>query len=174
MNKIIKLTIISVFSALIMGCSAGDYNDIKVWMKDQEKSLKGKVEPIPPAKSFVPVDFVAVQDPFLSKPLISLHDLEKNKFAPDNNRTKEPLESYPLDSMKFLGTLSKDNKYYAMIKTNDNLVHYVKVGNYFGTNFGRVIKLDSAKITLDERILDSTDEWKEKITEINLYDELKK
>lgn len=169
-----KVAIIAALgTAFLTGCATGEYNDINQWMKDQEKNLIGKIDPLPPAKTFNPVAFSAVEDPFVRKPTLSMNQLYNNKYAPDPDRRKEPLESYQLPTLKMVGTLYKDKKFYAIIRASDNVIHYVTLGNYLGSSYGKIIKLDESQIVLDERIQDS-DEWKQKQTTIYLDDGDKK
>lgn len=167
-NKKTGLLILMSTVLLITGCASTEFDDINQWMKDQEKTLKGKIDPLPDAKRFIPIPFLAEEDPFVQKPTLSLNELEKNKYAPDPNRRKEPLESFPLDSLKMTGSLYKDKKFYAIIKNSDNIVHYITIGNYAGTNYGKVIKIEEGQITLEERVRDSGDQWKEQLTVIFL------
>ena len=153
---------------LIAGCASTEFDDINQWMKEKEKSMKGKIEPLPEAKRFIPITFSAEEDPFVQKPTLSLNELEKNKYAPDPSRRKEPLESFTLDSLKMTGSLYKDKKFYAVIKNSDNIVSYATIGNYVGTNYGKIIKLEEGKITLQERVRDSGEQWKEQETVIFL------
>ena len=170
-----KATIlISCMSLLVLSaCAGSDYADLKGWMADQKKQARGAIKPLPAAKTFVPVDFSSKGDPFKDKPTISVN-LEKNKYAPDPNRRKEPLENYQLSQLKMVGILSKDKNNYAMIKTPDGTISYVGVGNYMGNNYGKIVSLDDENITLDERTRNSSDEWQPKKTVINLEDGEKK
>lgn len=169
-----KVAIFTLLGTVFLtGCASGEYNDINQWMKEQEKSLKGKIDPLPPAKTFTPIDFSASEDPFVKKATISVNQIDSNKYAPDPDRRKEPLESYTLNVLKMTGTLNRDKKFYAIIKTSDNVVHYVTLGNYLGSSYGKIIKLDENQIVLDERIQEA-DEWKQKETTIYLDDGDKK
>jgi type IV pilus assembly protein PilP len=169
-----KAAIITALGTVFLtGCANGEYNDISQWMKEQEKTLKGKIDPLPPAKTFSPIAFSAQEDPFVKKPSLSINQIDNNKYAPDPDRRKEPLESYQLPTLKMIGTLYKDKKFYAIIKTTDNVVHYVTLGNYLGSSYGKIIKLNENQIVLDERIQES-DEWKQKETTIYLDDGDKK
>jgi len=82
------------------------------------------------------------------------------------NRRKEPLEHFSLDQLKITGMITKDSKLFAIIKAPDGKNNYVTVGNYIGTNFGKIMKIDETTISLEERIKDA-DEWKIKNTSIS-------
>lgn len=167
-NKKTGLLILMSTVLLIAGCANTEFADINQWMKEKEKTFKGKIEPLPEAKRFIPIPFSAEEDPFVQKPTLSLNELEKNKYAPDPNRRKEPLEAFSLETLKMTGSLYKDKKFYAIIKNSDNIVNYITVGNYAGTNYGKVTKVEEGQITLEERVRDSGDQWKEQETIIFL------
>lgn len=156
MKKI--LTILSTIFVL-SGCSSGGFSDIDEWMKTEQKSVPRKIAPIPEAKVFQPITFNSQDDPFKEKASTNLEVLEKNKFAPDVNRRKEPLEKYSLDQLKITGMILKDGKMYAIIKSPDGKNNYVTKGNYLGTNYGQIINIDESQLKLEERVQDA-DEWK--------------
>lgn len=166
MNKLILLPIACMG---IVACSDVGNSDIKDWMKEQESTMKGKIEKLPPAKSFIPVTYNATVDPFSMKEKVSMNDVLKDRYAPDMTREREPLESIPLSNLKMVGTVLKDGKYYALIKDNNKNLYYVTVGNYMGVDYGEVKKINEGEIILEERVQEG-DEWKLKPVKIFLYE----
>ena len=81
--------------------------------------------------------------------------------APDPNRRKEPLEAYPLENLKMVGTLQQKKDIYAVVRTPDNRLFRVKPGNFLGQNFGRITGISESAIKLKELVQDSGGEWKE-------------
>lgn len=126
----------------------------------RKKCIK-KIQPIPEPKVFQPVTFNAKDDPFKEKPVANLEVLEKNKYAPDINRRKEPLEKYSLDQLKITGMIVKQGKMFAIIRSPDGKNNYVTKGNYIGTNYGQIIDIDESQLKIEERVQDA-DEWKVK------------
>ena len=168
MKKILSLLSISLLTA----CSNSSYQDLDTWMNERMKIEKGRIEPLPKAKTFIPIPFVARTDPFQERvPVIKKK--KKNKFAPDLNRRKEPLESYPLGSLVMVGLLIRDNDRYAMIKVPEGTINYVKVGNYMGANYGLITKIEDEKILIEERVKNSADEWDTRETVVNLTESQK-
>lgn len=160
------ILVLCIFGGL-NACSISDHDDLKSWMKNEEKNMKGKIESLPPVKEHVVTSFVAKNNPFLMKPTISLKDLAKEKYAPNIDRKKEPLEEYPIETLKMVGIISKDGITYAMVKEKTGLIHYVAKGNYLGQNYGEVKEVDDGEVVIEERVQE-TGEWKLRTTRIML------
>ena len=96
----------------------------------------------------------------------------KIKPLPDMNRPKQPLEAYPLESLKFVGSISRDDLKYALIKTPDNTIHQLKVGNYAGQDFGMVTEITDGGVMLKEIVQDDmSGGWTERPASINLQEQ---
>jgi type IV pilus assembly protein PilP len=78
------------------------------------------------------------------------------------NRRKEPLEDFPLDALKMVGTLSRGKQSWAVIQAPDGTVHRVQKGNYLGQNFGRIKRVSEEKVDLVELVQGAMGEWVER------------
>jgi type IV pilus assembly protein PilP len=155
----------------LAACSDGPDEDLQQFVQDAGKELKSKVEPLPDVKTYDPVSYAAfdLQDPFQPRKL----DEEQKKGTskgPDLTRRKELLESYPLDGLKFVGTLEQNKSSYALVRA-DQTVHRVKIGNHIGQNFGQIIGISETELTLRESIQDGEGEWREAETTLQLIDD---
>ncbi len=166
MNK----KILSIFMVIfVTGCADSNHSDIQEWMGKQEKELKGKIDVLQPARSFVPTPFNAVIDPFARREKTSLSSVLKDRYSPDMERTKEDLEEYNLENLKMVGTVIQDGKFFGMIKDVSGIINYVTVGNYMGKNFGKITDISEGEIVLDERVK-VNDEWRPKISKVYLFE----
>lgn len=152
-----------LFSMMILGALAGcsserNHTDLSEWINQQNKVSKGKIQPLPDAKTYTKVNFDAKENPFEMKKPLSLEEMMKNKFAPDLTRQKEALEEFSLDNVKMVGSIKQNGKLFALIKDRGNIIHYATVGNHMGLNFGEVVSVSESEIILEERIKDG-DEW---------------
>ena len=93
----------SVFS--LAGCGTGDDRDLKAWMAEQGLASKGKIEPIPAIRPYEAFTYNAFDqaDPFKPRKI----ETGKGSRGPDLARRKEALETYPLETLKMVGTLQK-------------------------------------------------------------------
>ena len=91
-------------------------------------------------------------------------------IAPDLNRRKEPLEAFPLEQLKMVGTLSQGKDTYALVRA-DKTLYRVKKGNYMGQNFGLITDVTDSEIKLKEIVQDSAGDWAERQSVLPLLEE---
>lgn len=155
---------------LLVACGADEGDDIDRFIKDAPKSLSPKIPAIPQAQPYSPKPYNSdgtLSDPFKSRK----SDAQHGGIHPDLKRPKAPLEAYPLESLKFVGLISKSTLRYALIKAPDNTVQPVQLGHYVGQNFGVVTAIREDGITLKEIIQDeSSGDWMERNASINAQD----
>jgi len=164
-RRIKKAFFISSLALMLPACS-GDDTDLQNYINDVKHRPGRPIEPIPklaPLPIFKYPENDVRRNPF--KPM----DIKKrsDENAPDKNRKKQPLELYPLDALKFVGTLKQGNTVWALIKQPNKQVTRVRIGDYIGQNYGRVISIKDSTIKLEESIKD-TGTWEKRITTLNL------
>ena len=161
-----RKTLAIAFSCLAFaGCSGEQHSDLRQFVKDSDNLPRGRIPPLPEVQPYEPFTYNAYDlvDPF--KPRV----IQPPKAAavaggirpPDPNRRKEPLESYPLENLKMVGTLQQKKEIYALVRTPDNRLFRVRPGNFLGQNFGRITDISESAIKLKELVQDSGGEWKE-------------
>jgi type IV pilus assembly protein PilP len=89
---------------------------------------------------------------------------------PDPNRPTEFLESFPLDTLRMVGTLDINETAYGLVQTSDGLIHRVIPGNYLGQNDGRITEISESEILLVEIISDGIGGYIERDAAIGLSD----
>ena len=90
-------------------------------------------------------------------------------LAAEMNRRKEPLESFPLDAMSMVGSVSKSGKPMALLRV-DNLLYQVKAGDYLGQNYGRILRITETEVALREIVQDAAGEWIERNATLQLQE----
>jgi type IV pilus assembly protein PilP len=153
--------------SLLAGCADDGLDEVRSFVQTAHADKKPRVEPLPELK---------VQETFLYNPAdladpFSAVNLRPQGIAgkaggggprPDPNRRKEPLEDYPLDSLKMVGTLQRGKQYWAVIQAPDGTVQRVKSGDHMGQNFGMITKITDEKIEVIELIQGSLGDWVER------------
>lgn len=136
------------------------------------KDLRGRVDPLPQVKSFeaVPYKGESMVDPFVPGRIVVTQAAAGGGgggVQPDLNRPKEPLESFPMESIQMVGTLSQNKDVYALVRAGASLFR-VKKGNYMGPNFGVITGIDESQINIKEVVQDSGGDWVERSTSLQM------
>ncbi|HTH80826.1 MAG TPA: pilus assembly protein PilP [Ramlibacter sp.] len=176
-----RLLLPLIAGAVLAGCGASGQDEIEQWMRDERAATKPHVQPIPEPKKFTPQAYTeeGATDPFSNVKLTQALKRESTQssasaalVAPELARRKEPLEAYPLDSMKMVGSLIKEGQPVALLRV-DNLLYQVKPGNYLGQNYGKIVKVSETEVVLREIVQDATGEWTERTTTLQLQERSK-
>jgi type IV pilus assembly protein PilP len=162
-----------VLASLALTACGGDVNeDLKLWMKDATKDMKGRVPPLPEIKPFPVVSYDAggKLDPFKPMGL----DPEKKAVGggtkPNFDRRKEALEAYPLESLKMVGLLERAKIRNAIIRAG-TVVHLAKIGNYIGQNFGIITNISENEVRIRELVQDPAGDWVERTSTLQLQEQ---
>ncbi len=161
-------------ATLLAGCGAGT-DELQTWMEQQRREVKPNVTPLQPPKKFDPQPYQASAgvEPFSNQKLTVAIRQESRQpsslLSAELNRRKEPLESYPLDSMSMVGSVARENRPFALLRV-DNLLYQVKVGDYLGQNYGRITKITETEVSLREIVQDAAGEWIERPATLQLQE----
>ena len=167
--------------ALLSGCSSSGQEELQQWMTEQRNQTKPNIQPIPEPKKFTPQAYTqeAATDPFSNQKLTQALRRDSSQasanaglVAPELTRRKEPLESFPLDAMMMVGSLTKEGKPVALVRV-DNLLYQVRAGNYLGQNYGKITKVGETDVTLREIVQDAAGEWIERVAKLQLQERSK-
>jgi type IV pilus assembly protein PilP len=158
------------------GCGGEEHSDLKEELNQLTKDLRGRVDPLPQVRPYEPVPYTAEGqiDPFRPERIevagagraasASTALIEEQKKRPP-----EPLEAFPLESIQMLGTITQNKETFALVRAGPNL-YRVKKGNYMGQNFGVITGIDEAQISLKELVQDSTGDWVERQSALQLVE----
>jgi type IV pilus assembly protein PilP len=161
---------------LLSACSGEEHSDLKQELNQLTKDLRGRVDPLPQVKPYEPVPYTAEgqTDPFRPE-RIDVARSQRDSSAgvalleEQKKRPPEPLEAFPLESIQMLGTITKGEETFALVKAGPNL-YRVRKGNYMGQNFGVITAIDEAQISLKELVQDSTGDWVERMSSLQLVE----
>ncbi|MDC8760264.1 pilus assembly protein PilP [Janthinobacterium fluminis] len=156
------------------GCGDSDVQEVRRWMAEVKAQTRVVVPPLSEPKTFIPFAYEAKDavDPFSpNKLLAELARAARSSgaFKPDLERRKELLESYPLDTVKMVGTLQKGSVVYALLQI-DRAVHQVQAGQHLGQNFGLITSVTEDAVAIKEIVQDAGGDWVERMTKLELQD----
>ena len=160
---------------VVLGGCSSEIDELKRFVRESDKGLPRRIEPLPAVKPFEPFTYEGfdLPDPFKPRKLTPPKEGAGGGLAPDLNRRKEPLEAFPLEQLKMVGTLAQGKDTYALVRA-DKTLYRVKKGNYMGQNFGLITDVTDTEIKLKEIVQDSAGDWAERQSVLPLLEEAAK
>ena len=146
---------------LLLGCATEEHQDLRQWMRDEAKGMKGKVAPLPEITAVPVVSYETemLTPPFAAGKIVTL-EVVADKSAPDRTRPQQPLEIFPLEDLKVTGVIMAGTVPFALIQTPPpNKPKHVRVGEYMGRNFGKITAITREGITVLESVKDANGAW---------------
>jgi type IV pilus assembly protein PilP len=170
-HHIIVLAALS--ATLLAGCGDSDVREVRDWMEQVRRDTRPAVKPLPEPKDFIPYAYGTkeVVDPFSQNKLLGelakAAAVSNNPNQPDMQRPRELLESYPLDTMRMVGTMAKGGVSYALLQIDRSLFQ-VRLGQRVGQNFGVVTRVSEDAVNIREVVQDAAGEWVERMAKLEL------
>ncbi|MGQ0442838.1 MAG: pilus assembly protein PilP [Methylophilaceae bacterium] len=169
-NTKFNLIVIACACSMLAACGGNSGDDLDQFMASAANDMTKVVEPLPEVLPYLPLQYNAdntLSDPFRARKATS----RSGSLQPNTNRPKEALESFPLESLLYVGSMSRNKLIYALVKTPDSTIQQVKVGNYLGPNFGLITAINENAIDIKEIVQDDlTGDWVERNASINLQE----
>lgn len=174
-----RLGVILSLGLFLTACSSSSMDDLRAQVDEIKQR---KAPPIPPLPEFTPAEgfqYAAadVDHPFTTwldkMARIQAEQREKQRqdgLRPDLERRRESLESFPLDTLRMVGTLTRESEAAALVSAPDGLVTRIHVGNYLGQNHGKVTDVLDNKIEIMEIVPDGLGGWQYRPTSIALIE----
>jgi type IV pilus assembly protein PilP len=157
----------------LASCGGEQHSDLRQFVKESDNLPHGNIPPLPEVKPYEPFSYNAYDlvDPFKPRKIESPKNAAGGGIQPNLTRRKEPLEAYPLENLRMVGTLQQNKVIYALVKGPDNSLFRVKTGNYMGQDFGLITGISEFTINLKEILQDSGGDWTERVSTLTLIDE---
>lgn len=156
--------------ALVLGGCTRGMSDLRSWVA-QEKAKKGApIQPLPVIRTFetFKYDDQDKRDPFSASTTEQQPGTNSAGPRPDENRAKQPLEMFSLDSLKMVGTIGSGSGMEVLIKDPGGVIHRVHRNEYMGQNYGRVTAIAADHIDLVELVSNGNGGWMERPASIAL------
>jgi len=148
-----------LIAALGLTACTQSNDDLYSFIDETKSKHLGSVQPLPtfePYKNFA-YSAAEFRDPF--EPAFEAETGETatantSGLRPNENRPKEPLENFPLDTLRMVGNLVQHENTWGLVKDPNNVVHRIQTGNYVGQNEGQVTAVTEKQIDILEIIPD--------------------
>jgi type IV pilus assembly protein PilP len=167
-----KGLLLAIAAAGLVACGAG-MDDLDSYINEVKARPGGRIEPLPEITPYEVFTYVAdaqgMRSPFVPDTPQAAGPAAGGT-SPDPDRPAEFLESFPLDTLRMVGTLDINQTVYGLVQTSDGLIHRVVPGNYMGQNDGRITEITESEIVLVEIISDGIGGYIERDAAIGLSD----
>ena len=177
-NRYIRLTIVVLAILGIAGCVSGDMSDLEKQVSKIMSKPGGRLEPLPEIKPYEAYVYesgkLGARNPFKRFYVVEQSlAIEESEGPVDDglteemrneiqNRNREELEGFELDSIKMVGTLQSEDNHWGIVIDPDGVVHRVKTGNYIGLNIGKITSIEEEQIEVREIIKDNSGRYGER------------
>jgi type IV pilus assembly protein PilP len=167
-KQILRWCCIATLTGSLAACSSDPTADLEVYVEQVKSKQTSRIDPLPEFKPYESFAYQAndLRDPFteptFSHPQAAVAQVTNNGIKPDFDRPTEPLEEFPLDSLRMVGTLEQNNENWALINDTDGTIHRVQPGNYAGQNHGKITRVTEFEVELTEIIPDGIGGWIER------------
>lgn len=177
-SLLLRSSVVFAITVAIAGCGGGGLQDLQAYVAEVKARKPGALDPLPTIKPYRRYVFrgEGLRDPFQPPKRTVLATVQEDSgsgssgFTPDFGRVREPLEFFPLDQLRVVGTLGKQDDLWALISAPDG-VHRVSTGNYIGQDFGKITSITNRGIEIREIVSDGFGGWLEKPGELALSEE---
>jgi type IV pilus assembly protein PilP len=161
---------------LVLGGCGEDTGELRAWMDQVRRTTQPVRVAVPAPSQFEPFryDAASLYDPFAPSRLqlgaiTTVKAPAASGLKPDDRRRREPLEAFPLDTIRMVGHLSDGRQMTALLQV-DSMVYTVTAGNYIGQNYGRIVQVTEQEVKLREMVQDATGDWVERDARLKLQD----
>ena len=177
-NRYIRLTIVVLAILGITGCVSGDMSDLEKQVSKIMSKPGGRLEPLPEIKPYEAYVYesgkLGARNPFKRFYVVEQSlAIEESEGPVDDglteemrneiqNRNREELERFELDSIKMVGTLQNEDNHWGIVLDPGGIVHRVKTGNYIGLNIGKITSIQEEQIEVREIIKDNSGRYGER------------
>ena len=163
-----RLGLLLLAVLLLGGCTRGT-SDLREWVAQQKAKKGAPIPPLPVIKTFETFTYADqdLRDPF--GPSVAEQEASATSGPrPDQNRPKQPLEMFALDSLKMVGTIGAGAGIEALVKDPSGVIHPVHRNEYMGQNYGRITAISDDHIDLIELVSNGNGGWMERPASIAL------
>ncbi len=159
----------------LLACTNNGLDDLRTFTAAERAKKAPEIEPLPSLRPTEVFNYTAssIVSPFDEENVLPeiQATLEISPILPDQDRIRQPLEYFPLDSLKMMGTIKQNGQTFAVIFAPDETVYTVSKGNYAGTQLGEIIEVLESEIVLEETVKLRNGRWEKRKVSLALIEE---
>ncbi len=153
--------IILCFLISLAACDSSNDENLSEWMATVRRTSHTSPLSLPAPLAMTPSVYEPLgrMDPFDASKISMLLDLsDRAGVHPDLKRSREPLESYPLDQFRMVGSLGRPGHSVALVEVG-KILYQLRKGNHLGQDLGEVITIMDGSIEIEETIQEANGNW---------------
>jgi type IV pilus assembly protein PilP len=165
---------VAAVATSLSGCFGSNMSDLREEVATIKRTTPGaQMEPLPKLEPYRPFAYAAygLRNPFEAASFLD-EIVEQDKSTgprPDPLRPRELLEQFNLESLEMVGTINKEGLW-VLVEGPNSVVHRVTMGNYLGTNHGRITDISDERVDLIEIVPDGLGGWEQRESFLSLND----
>ena len=175
-SLLLKGTAAIISCLLLSACENDQMGDLHSFINEVKSRKAGRIAPLPeikPIETFLytasdkrnPFTFSVGEEPEMEA------EISDNGIRPDTMRRKEELEDFPLDSLRMVGTLERNEESWGLVRSQEGTIYRIQPDNYMGQNHGRITRILEDRIELIEIVPDGQTGYIERPASLSLSDD---
>lgn len=178
MSRWIHLLVAAVSATVLCACD-GDRTELEHELAELTRDTGGRIDPLPQMSAYTPPRYESRElvDPFSRQRLAEGNRVQSAAaavgaalFAAQSNRPRQPLEAWPIEALRMVGTVELRGQANALIRADQSLFR-VRVGDYLGQNMGQVTAIAADELSVKELVQDGNGGWVERMATMSLQEE---
>ena len=173
-NPSVRVLATSVAVLALSGCFGNEMSDLREEVATIKRTTPGvPLDPPPKLEPYRPFAYAAygLRNPFEEASFLQdmVEQLPRGGPQPDLDRPRELLEQFNLESLEMVGTINKEGLW-VLLSAPNSVVHRLTLGNYLGTNHGRITGISDERVDLIEIVPDGLGGWEQRESFLSLND----
>ena len=169
LTTLIRAIVICTLLSLA-ACDASSDENLSEWMATVRRTAHTSPLTLPAPltmKTFI-YEPPGQVDPVDTSKISMLLDISDHAgVRPDLKRSREPLESYPLDQFRMIGSLGRPGQSVALVEVG-KILYQLRKGNHIGQDLGEVIAIMDGSIEIEETIQEANGTWVKRRVQLSM------
>ena len=164
--------IVLCFLLSLAACESSSDESLSEWMATVRRTAQASPLSLPAPLAMTPsvYELAGQVDPFDASKISMLLDISDHAgVRPDLKRSREPLESYPLDQFRMVGSLGRPGQSVALVEVG-KILYQLRKGNHLGQDLGEVITIMDGSIEIEETVQDANGNWLKRRVQLSMRD----
>ena len=157
---------------LLASCDSAEDESLVAWVANVRRTVHANPVSIPSPLIITPAVYESFgrTDPFDVSKISLLLDISADKgIRPDLKRAREPLELYPLDQFRMVGSLSRQGQGVALLEVG-KVLHQVRRGDHIDQDLGEVISVKDGAIDIEETVMETNGTWVKRRVQLTIQE----